>query len=560
MFTFGENTSVGEWPYESITFDYDPTHLFNDIQVTHYASSQVAEAIGVVSEAAYYQRVLQRTINPQLYTEAQDAASYLLQQYSSPRLRVADLTLHPAAMPGLFRVCLQLEIGTRIRVMRRPPTAAGAAPIQFDGFVESVSWDIEPDTGDATVHLQCSPADSSTYWTLAAAHTTLASSVTAGASQATINALADAAYNPLAASLPNSYQLTFDPGTSIQETLTIAPPLPSTNPGYSTAQLTFTGTFAYSHGAGAIVCEPLPTGYTDPTTWDVGSVLGAAYTTFEAAASSAASTITVGKLPDARTNALSADWNVGDLLWLSPGTSNFEGYNLLHPNLSTAGEGVIALAAGSSGASYGMSSDLGTPVVTASGTAFQGSNVWALSVAANAATPSGLIYLLRLPCTAGLPFDASMYVRSVTSGANPQVYLYLKFLDANGNFLSQVQGPTSTLTGSSSASWTRKSTTGTAPSGTVWAQVGLILAAAPASAWSLQADALQFEQNNAARTYQTCPQVASVTTGVPGYSTCVITLAQPLVNSHSVGDTVCEPLPPGTTVPTAVAASARVAY
>jgi hypothetical protein len=76
----------------------------------------------------------------------------------------------------------------------------------------------------------------------------------------------------------------------------------------------------------------------------------------------------------------------------------------------------------------------------------------------------------------------------------------------------------------------------------------------------LQADALQFEQNNAARTYQTCPQVASVTTGVPGYSTCVITLAQPLVNSHSVGDTVCEPLPPGTTVPTAVAASARVAY
>ncbi|HET9171339.1 MAG TPA: hypothetical protein VFN97_18010, partial [Actinospica sp.] len=154
-----------------------------------------------------------------------------------------------------------------------------------------------------------------------------------------------------------------------------------------------------------------------------------------------------------------------------------------------------------------------------------------------------------------------------TTGANPQVHIYLDFLDGQDNGLGSVAGPTTTLTGSPTASWTRKSTAGTAPAGTVWAQVGLVLDVAPSSAWSLQADGLQYEQNNSARSYQTCPQIASVqATGVFGNGNATspggtfINLAQPLVNNHAVGEYVCDLLPPGATSPLSYPGTARLAY
>lgn len=557
---FGEQAQWGEWPYESVSMDFDPTHLFNDIQVTQYSTSQVAEAIDATSESLYYQRLLQRTTNPGLYTEAVDAANYLLQQYKTARMRVSDLTLHPAATPGLFLACLQLEIGARIRVMRRPPQAPA---ITIDCFVESINWELDPTTGDVTVHLQCSPADLAAYWTLGALTTSLAASASQGATSISIQALPDAAVNALASSVSSTTQFTIDPGTAVAETVTLAAGgIPATNPGYSNAALTLASGLAHAHAAGAVVCEALPAAYTNPATWNVATVLGASAATFAAAASSGATSITVNALPDAKTNPATANWNTGDLLWLSPGvTGSFEGLNLLHPNLATAGEGALPLAAGSAGAAYAMASDLGTPVVTASATAFQGANVWALAVAASAATPKGLIYLQKLPVTAGKAFDASMYVRSATSGANPQVHISLTWLDANSNTLSSVTGPTSTLTGSPTASWTRKSTTGTAPTGSAWAQVALVLdVAAPGSAWSFQADGLQYEQNSSASTFQVCPQVLSVGTSVAGYTTVTVNLTTPLANAHAAGDIVCDALPPGTTSPLTVPVSARVTY
>lgn len=555
---FGEAWQWGEWPYEAITADYDPTHLFNDIQVTQYSTSQVAESIDATSENLYYQRILQRTTNQGLYTETVDCANYLLQQYKTARMRISSLTLHPAAMPGLFAVCLQLELGTRIRVMRRPPLAP---PVQIDCFVESINWSIDPEGGgDATVQLQCSPADLSRYWSLAAAHTTLSTAVTAGASQATINALPDAALNALNSSLPQNYQLTFDPGTAIAETLTIAPPLPATNVGYTSATLTFTSAFQNNHSAGAVVCEPLPTGYTSPTTWDMGSVLGAAYASFAVAASSGTSTITVGKLQDARVNALGSDWNTGDLLSLSPGTPRWEGYNLLSPNQSTAGEGVLPLTAGTSGNTVGVMSAVASFSVTASATAWQGSNVWQSSVGGSATSGFRLLRIL-LPATPGQVYSASFYVRSTTSGANPQVAAQLVFLGPTGATVATTTSTSSTLTGSATAAWTRVTVSATAPAGAMWLQAGVPLGATgPGTSWTFQADGLQVEPNAAPSAYQTCPQVSSVATVVPGYATCVITLANPLASNHPLGDIVSDPLPAGTTSPTQVAATTRLAY
>lgn len=561
VFIFGENQAWGEWPFEDVLLPEDTVQTYNIVPTTQYSTGQVALAQDTASQAAYFPRTYSgRTINSTSFPEVTDAGAYLLRQHKTPAIRCSGLRLHASAVPGLMRVCSQLEIGTRIRVYKGSPYRS--TRIQFDGFVQKIEHSRDPVSGDTVYTLEASPADLASYWVLASMHTTLHAQALSGQNQIQINALPDAAANALSQSMPQSQQLVLDPGTAIQETVTVAPTgIPATNPGYFTATLTLTANLVNTHQANAVVCEPLPAGYTDPTSWDASSVLGAASTTIASGGGSGTNTVTVNALSDAVNNAPGSDWNTGDLLWLSPGTPNFEGYNILSPNVATAGEGALPLAAGSTGFALGLSADLGSPTVTVSGSAQQGANVWQVSVAANASTPSGCLYIQRQPCTAGLAYTGSAYVRSATSSRNPQVFLYIKFLDASGNQLLQSNSSTVTLTGSPTAAWTRLAATGTAPAGTVSAQIGIVLTGtSPSGSWSFQADALQYEQAGSASTFCVTPQVKSVAAAVPGYSTVQITLNTNLLSNHSAGDTVCDPLPPGTTSPTAVAASARLAY
>lgn len=566
QFVFGSNTQWGEWPYRAgdgdLQLPTDPTNTYNIIPTQQFSPAQTSIARDAASQTANFPRTLPaRTINASSFAEVQAAGQYLLTQLKTPRKRLAQMVLDVSAVPGLWRVAAQLEKGTRIRVMARPPWRS--TPVQFDGFVEYTAWNGDPRSGGATtLTVQASPADLTNYWTLGALHTTLNAQASSGQAQATINALPDAAANMLSQSLPIGYQLTFEPGTARQETMTLtATGIPATTIGYQTATLTFTANFAFTHAAGTTVCEPLPAGYTDPTAWDANSVIGAASTTVVSGGASGTNTITVGPLADAAVNALGSNWNVGDLLWISPGKAAFEGYNLVHPNVATAGEGLPALAAGSSGLPLGLASDLGTPTVTASGTAFQGANVWQVSVAGGVVPTKGLLYVLKVPATALLAYTASMYTRSATSGANPTVQIYVQFLDATGTSLAQTNSGSTVLTGATGASWTRMTVTATAPAGTVWAQVGLLLTAtAPAGAWSWQADGLQLEQAASASVFNVTPQVKSVAVSVPGYSSVQLTLNANLANTHAAGDTVCDPLPPGLTNPSAVPATARLSY
>lgn len=326
---FGEGPpvgAVGEWPCEIAAIEYDPSHLANVVQVTQYQGPTLT-AQDATSQQRYFPRTYQRTVNVSSPNEAQDAASYLLSQLKDPHLRADTIHLHPSAVPGLFAVCVALEKGTRIRLNKRPP---GAPTITVDAFIEKLDWSWNPDTGDVYLDLQASPADLVNYWQLGALHTTLNLQAASGQALATINALPDAAYNKLAQSLPSGYQLTFEPGTARAETMTIAPGgIPSTVLGYTTAQLTFTANFAFTHPANSVVCEVLPTGYTDPTTWDASSILGAASTTVLSGGASGTATVTIGPLQDSKTNALGSNWNTGDTIWLSPGTGNFETATIL---------------------------------------------------------------------------------------------------------------------------------------------------------------------------------------------------------------------------------------
>jgi len=262
MYVFGENTSAGEWPYEDCQLDFDSTHLSNQVTVTQESSGQNFYATDATSIANYFPRSLTRTINASDPGECNDAAGYLLSRYKMPATRVSSIKLHPSANPGLWPVCLNLELGTRVRIMRRPP---GLPTIQVDCFAENLAWEFGDD-GEAWCTLQCSPADLTPYGVIGAWHTTLGASVSAGATTITVNAPQDN-INPLAAQIAAGQQLVVGQGGTVPETMTVAS-VGATSSGWTTGTITFTAALAHSHTNGFSVSEPLPTGVTDPTTWD----------------------------------------------------------------------------------------------------------------------------------------------------------------------------------------------------------------------------------------------------------------------------------------------------
>lgn len=267
-YTFGENP--GEYPYEDITLDYDPTRLANQVTVTQQSTSGQFVAQDATSISQYFPRTLTRTVNSSSAAECQDAANYLLSRYKQPAVRVSSIKLHPSANPSLWPVLLSLELGTRVRVMRRPPSPA--AVIQVECFVEAIQWDMD-DKAEAYCTLQCSPVDLTPYAIFSAWHTTLKTTVASGVSSITINNSADNT-NPLATQLAAGTQIVLGQNTATQETVTISA-VGATSTGWTSAVLTLTAPTAKAHTAGDLINEVLPAGVTDPTTWDAASAFDA---------------------------------------------------------------------------------------------------------------------------------------------------------------------------------------------------------------------------------------------------------------------------------------------
>jgi hypothetical protein len=262
VYTFGENEAAGEFPYEQAELDFDPTHLANIVQVTQTSTSQVFTAADSTSQTNYFPRTMQRDVNATSALECLDAANYLVSRYKNPLSRVSTLKLHPSANPALWPVCLGLELGTRVRIMRRP---MGAPAIQIDAFVEQIAWSVD-DKGEAFVTLQCSPIDPQPYGEFAAWHTTLKTSVASGVSAITVNASQDTV-NPLASQIPAGTQLVLGQGSANQETVTVLS-VGATSPGWTSAVITLTGATTKAHTANDVICEALPAGTTNPAAFD----------------------------------------------------------------------------------------------------------------------------------------------------------------------------------------------------------------------------------------------------------------------------------------------------
>jgi hypothetical protein len=241
--------------------DFDSTHLSNSATVTQQPTGNEFSASDAASIAAYYTRTLTRSINTTSAFEAQDAANYFVSRYKQPLTRVQSIKLHPSANTALWAPLLALELGTRVRINRRP---FGAPMVSIDCFVEQISWDMDANN-EAYVTLQCSPIDANPYGEFAPWHTTLNTASSSAVTSIVVNASADNT-NRLAGQLAVGTQLVLGLGTANQETVTVTS-VGVTSPGWTTATVGVTSTLK-SHSIGDVVCEVLPSGVTDPTYLD----------------------------------------------------------------------------------------------------------------------------------------------------------------------------------------------------------------------------------------------------------------------------------------------------
>lgn len=159
--TFGERADLGEYPYRpDIAFDYDPTRIMNDVQVTR-AGGATATATDTASQKAYFRRSYSRTVNIKSDLEATDAANYLLQKNKKPAQRVSRVTIEPSSNPTLWPVALGARIGDRVTVKRR--TSAGYT-MSADYYIERIEHNRGPDVW--TTSFQMSPVTNTQPWIL----------------------------------------------------------------------------------------------------------------------------------------------------------------------------------------------------------------------------------------------------------------------------------------------------------------------------------------------------------------------------------------------------------
>lgn len=261
--TFGEHP--GEIPYLDVGFDFDPSHIVNDTAITEAYTGAVAYSSDPTSQSSFGTKSLQRTINTLDPLEVQAAADFFVVSEKNPKLRVTKLTVDPSANPSLWQACLGLDLGQRVRVNRRPPTAP---LVSFDGWVEAVAWNFDPATTRATVTVEIVPILPYTSAQAAATILTLNQAVTAGATTLTLDPLPDAATNPAAANISGQGDTWYlEPGTPRAETVTLAA-VGATTPGYTSFTLTLQTGAQYPHAAGAVVVD---TPVTNPHTWDANA-------------------------------------------------------------------------------------------------------------------------------------------------------------------------------------------------------------------------------------------------------------------------------------------------
>jgi hypothetical protein len=138
------------------------------------------------------------------------------------------------------------------------------------------------------------------------------------------------------------------------------------------------------------------------------------------------------------------------------------------------------------------------PVITASGTAWQGANVLQASVPSGTGSPVLICYTLQPAALPGQTYTMQMRVRNVTASTSLQVQPVITWWAVGGGTFSPATGATVTLTGSPTASWTQITVTGTCPTTAAGVYLGVQTAASAAATCAVQVDGWQLEKSSTA--------------------------------------------------------------
>lgn len=164
-YTFGE-AGGSEYPYEeNIQYDYDLTHLYNNVVVTR-TGGLAQQSTDAASQRRYFVGNYTLDVDLESDLETLDAANWLVATYKDPHRRIAALALNPAANGDLWPVVFNLEVGTRVTVKRRSPAANGGTglTVSKDFFVERIAHELNLGVEDENVwnvELLLSPANGS---------------------------------------------------------------------------------------------------------------------------------------------------------------------------------------------------------------------------------------------------------------------------------------------------------------------------------------------------------------------------------------------------------------
>lgn len=163
---FGDNVSGGEVPYEVDTaFDYDNTYLQNSVLATLQEGPN-SLALPVVRDTAsqnqYFPRgPLQQNISAASVGDANDRATWSLNKYKQPSLRVRQMKVNLASRPSAITAVLQTSLGDTATVNRRPlgqstntyslPVVAGKVQMDIGPGKWEVTYQMYPNVPENTV-------------------------------------------------------------------------------------------------------------------------------------------------------------------------------------------------------------------------------------------------------------------------------------------------------------------------------------------------------------------------------------------------------------------------
>lgn len=161
----------GQLAYEDIQYDYDPTYVYSQVNLSRPANSNYAPQINNTSFANYGQRILSATLQVNNDFDLQQAATFYLSRYANPGgapgttagPRIRKLSLNPGANPALWNFCLTCDLSQRVTVSFKLSTGQTMA---YDYYVENIAEKRDPATKTWTMDLQLSPVFAPNSWIL----------------------------------------------------------------------------------------------------------------------------------------------------------------------------------------------------------------------------------------------------------------------------------------------------------------------------------------------------------------------------------------------------------